>query len=141
MKIPVLFNTTPTANIADTPDEEAIGTYLRGAYAAFARDPVNGLNAYGWPQYSTWDWTLVRLGYKNRTGPNLGIGGMYDLDCLGVPIVMSPKRKNGTTINETTGESGSTKAAPGLQDVGGKMEIRAGMGLLAFILTACVVVG
>jgi hypothetical protein len=125
----------------DTPDEEAMGIYLRGAYAAFARDPINGLKTYGWPQYSANDSTLVRLAYRNRTGPNLGIGNMYDLDCGGIPDVESPKKINGTTVVGTTAGGGSTKPTLDVNSVGGMIELRAGMALVVFILIACVLLG
>lgn len=54
---------------------------MRGAWAAFARDPYNGLGSYGWPQYSANDSTLVRLAYNNQTGPNLAVGDEYDGGC------------------------------------------------------------
>jgi hypothetical protein len=138
----VLFNTTPTSSIPDTPDEEAIGVYLRGAYAAFARDPINGLNTYGWPQYSTTDSTLIRLAYKNRTGPNLAIGNMYDIDCVGIPNVESPQNIDGTMVAgiETTATAGggSTEPPLDLDSLGSKIELRAGMPMIVFILTAYV---
>ncbi|KAH8906928.1 alpha/beta-hydrolase [Coniochaeta sp. PMI_546] len=83
-ELPVLFNNTPTFALPDTPEEEAIGAYLRGAWAAFAKDPYHGLTSYGWPQYSADESSLVRLAYGNKTGPNLAKGNVYDAGCQAV---------------------------------------------------------
>lgn len=61
----------------------AIGKYLRGAWAAFAKDPEMGLVSYadGWPMYDPSSDTLVRLAYNNQTGANLARGDLYDDVC------------------------------------------------------------
>ncbi|KAL0941190.1 carboxylesterase [Colletotrichum truncatum] len=91
-ELPVLFGTVPEAAIKNTPQEVAIGKYLRGAWAAFAKDTKAGLldyNCHGpWPQYKPNDEnTLNRIGFQNETGSNLAPGGSYDGLCamLGVP--------------------------------------------------------
>lgn len=82
-QIPILFDTTSTTLIANTPEQVAIGKYMRGAWAAFAKDPVNGLTTYegGWPQYNPSDRTLIRIGFNNVVGPNLAVGNQYDAGC------------------------------------------------------------
>jgi cholinesterase len=80
-EIPLLFNT----NIAYPPATEAeveIGNYMRGAWAAFAKDPQKGLTTYGWPAYNVSQDSLVRLAYNNLTGPNLINPRRYDADCV-----------------------------------------------------------
>lgn len=132
-QLPVLFNTTPTNSIPDTPAEGAIGAYLRGAWAAFARDPVNGLVAYGWPRYSTDASTLVRLAYNNQTGPNLAIGNQYDNGCKDVPVVVSP---NGTLSTPTpSGTTTATSTPSANANVGGRFELRVGMAIWLSIIT------
>jgi len=85
-QLPLLFNTTLASSgvVPDTPAQVEIGRYFRGAWATFAKDPVNGLTKYGWPQYSLNTSSLIRIGYNNQTGPNLAIGNLYDVDCPGL---------------------------------------------------------
>ncbi|KAK2591711.1 hypothetical protein QQS21_010596 [Conoideocrella luteorostrata] len=80
-ELSTLFNTSLTHLVPDTLEEKAIASYFRGLWAAFAKDAVNGAARYGdgLPMYSTNQSTLIRLGYNNKTGPNLGIGGQYDV--------------------------------------------------------------
>jgi hypothetical protein len=95
-----LFGTTPQDVVEDTPEQVDISKYLRGAWAAFAKDPEQGLLSYegGWPQYSTNQDTLVRLAYNNQTGTNLARGNMYDEDCQPpAPDVTSPAPGGGVT--------------------------------------------
>ena len=88
-ELSILFDTSPSgAGIPpNTPAEVAIGSYLRGAWAAFAKDPVNGLKSYGggngtgWPTYDPVGNSLIRLGFANQTGPNLALGDAYDAMC------------------------------------------------------------
>lgn len=85
-EIAMLFNTLPypTDGIpAPTESQLCLAKYLRGAWAAFARDPRNGLNTYGggWPEYDPRTKTLVRLGYNNTIGTNLEQPSLYDSTC------------------------------------------------------------
>jgi cholinesterase len=86
-ELSVLFDTSPSGGSypANTPAEVAIGSYLRGAWATFAKDPVSGLKTYGngtgWPTYDPEGDTLVRLAFANLTGPNLAAGQAYDGLC------------------------------------------------------------
>jgi cholinesterase len=47
-EIPVIFGTDMDIQdmVKRTPDEDKVGKYLRGAWAAFAKDPENGLTKY-----------------------------------------------------------------------------------------------
>ncbi|KAL2015048.1 hypothetical protein VTK56DRAFT_6428 [Thermocarpiscus australiensis] len=82
-EVAVLFGTVDQSVVRSTRDEDAIGRYMRGAWAAFAKDPVRGLLRYGggWPRYVPDGKTLIRIGYENRTGPNLALGTLYDDGC------------------------------------------------------------
>ena len=85
-----------------------IGQYMRGAWAAFAKDPVNGLSDYGggWPRYSTGGQTLIRLAFNNMTGTNLAAGNQYDSGCPAAAAAVSPKNSS----SATSGASASTSA-------------------------------
>lgn len=82
-EVEVLFGTVDQSTIPNTRQQDAIGRYMRGAWAAFAKDPVRGLLRYrgGWPRYVPDEKTLIRLGYENRTGSNLATGTLYDSGC------------------------------------------------------------
>ena len=69
-----------------TAEQVSIGNYMRGAWAAFAKDPQEGLTNYGWPVYNTSQDSLVRLGFENKTGPNLINPYRYDADCVFVNV-------------------------------------------------------
>lgn len=90
----VMFGNVDQTLIRNTPDEEGTGRYIRGAWAAFARDPAHGLEGYdgrakgrgkgkgkGWPRYVAEEETLVRLGWKGKAGVSLVQGDKYDTGC------------------------------------------------------------
>jgi len=61
-----------------------MGKYMRGAWAAFSKDPEMGLKSYGWPRYKPQDGgkrTLVRLAWENGVGVNAAEPEMYDGRC------------------------------------------------------------
>ncbi|KAI1373874.1 putative carboxylesterase [Hypoxylon crocopeplum] len=65
-----------------TEAQEQIAAYVRGMWAAFAKDPTNGLTEYGLPTYHPLQSTLLRLAYDNATGPNAGYPAQYDIGCV-----------------------------------------------------------
>ena len=111
VKLPLLFNTTSVSSspVADTAAEVEIGKYFRGAWATFAKEPIDGLTGYGWPQYSPNTSSLIRIAFNNQTGPHLAIGSMYDIDCPG----LGPAAPNGSSSpNSTqTGKPGPSATA------------------------------
>lgn len=82
-KIYPLFNTVPQSPMPSTLNEIAVGNYMRGAWAAFAKDVKRGLLLYadGWPLYDRTAETLIRTGYDNYPGANLALGNAYDGRC------------------------------------------------------------
>jgi cholinesterase len=136
-ELPVLFNYNPPSSLgvpATTPEEVAIGNYFRGAWAAFAKDPVNGLRTYspgngtGWPTYVPGQNTLVRLGYRNLTGPNLSPSQLYDSACSAIFVVPPSSLVNG---NANATATGTAPAATVTKSEGGRREL--GLGFLIFV--------
>jgi cholinesterase len=78
-ELSIIFDTAPGASTAD---EVSIANYMRGAWAAFAKDPQKGLTNYGWPSYNPSQDTLIRLAYDNITGTNVINPYRYDADCV-----------------------------------------------------------
>lgn len=65
-----LFGVSTALGMPDTPAEHATGKLMRSAWAAFAKDPVNGLTAapFVWPAYSGSSTArIVELGVGNAT--------------------------------------------------------------------------
>jgi len=138
-ELSVLFNYTGPASLgipAVTPEEAAIAIYFRGAWATFAKDPVNGLRTYsggngtGWPTYLPGQNTLVRLAYQNLTGPNLAPSQMYDSGCPVTFAVPSSALVNGSTNATATGTAPPSTVT---KSEGGRRET--GLGLLVFLGT------
>jgi len=85
-EVPVIFDTLPQPGNgipASTVAEIAIGKYIRGAWAAFAKNSTGGLLTYeeGWPAYQPGGATLIRLGWSNLTGTNTVFPAIYDVGC------------------------------------------------------------
>ncbi|CAM1511938.1 Fc.00g094510.m01.CDS01 [Cosmosporella sp. VM-42] len=84
--IPMVFETSDLYGGANTPEETELSEYMQGAWAAFTRDPVDGLLELGWPMYDENERSLVMLGVNGTTtaifadgmegddgcGPNIG---------------------------------------------------------------------
>jgi carboxylesterase type B len=65
----------------DTDAEAETSKYYQNAWAAFARDPEHGLDAFGWPQYDPSSETLIKLGFENSTEAVFGMGDEFDGLC------------------------------------------------------------
>ncbi|TVY46800.1 Cholinesterase [Lachnellula occidentalis] len=147
-EMPIIFDTMPSEP-ASTPEEISISAYMRGAWATFAKDPVNGLATYGWPSYDVSKDTLIRLAYDNITGTNAVNPAMYDADCvyvnvsstqeIGAPLQTSGASK--TNATSTAGTSGSGSALGSSPTTvqsnggGGRFEGQIGLVLAAVVMT------
>jgi len=82
-EVPVIFGTDLDIQnvVARTPQQEAIGKYVRGAWAAFAKDPPGGLTKYGFPPYNVLSASVSRLAYNNQTGTNAVLPAQFDATC------------------------------------------------------------
>lgn len=108
-EIPIIFNTTPGPSqntSANTKREEALIAYMQGIWAAFAKDPVNGLTRLGLPRFDPTEDTLLRLGWDNDVGPHISAAQVYDAPCGDqFPVTGSADGADGTD------DEGSTTAA------------------------------
>ena len=122
--MPLIFDTAP-ADPGATEAEISIGNYMRGAWAAFAKNPTSGLLSYnvdgttgGWPSYDPSKDSLVRLGWNNITGVNAVAPFTYDADCpyvvLDSPSTSAlPYNPSGVSGPSSTSSGGSSLAATG----------------------------
>ncbi|KAF7874913.1 hypothetical protein EAF04_002087 [Stromatinia cepivora] len=126
-EIPLLFDTN-IANPPETTEQIAIGKYMRGAWAAFAKDPENGLTNYGWPKYEPGKDTLIRLAYNNQTGINIANPSLYDADC---PITAAASTSSNGSTSTSTGTATSS-SAPATASSSGAGSLELGfMGLVS----------
>lgn len=151
-EIPVLFNTAPSQPPA-TAEQISIGKYMRGAWAAFAKNPSTGLDAYGWPRYDPTQDTLIRLAYDNVTGTNLINPRRYDADCSlininstddsVIPVLpnagasITPTGTGGATPSQTGGAGGSpaSTTTPKPANAGGRVEVGVWVVMLSVLMT------
>ncbi|CAD6439808.1 c676aaa1-4651-4aa4-8ceb-bae45132be8a [Sclerotinia trifoliorum] len=126
-EITLLFDTN-IANPPETTEQIAIGKYMRGAWAAFAKDPENGLTNYGWPKYEPEKDTLIRLAYNNQTGINVANPSLYDADC---PVTAAATTSSNGSTSTSTGTATSSSAAATVSSSGaGSLELGC-MGLMS----------
>lgn len=93
-----LFGTSEALGGRDTPAEAATGKYMRAAWAAFAKDPVNGLagDRFEWPALPVEDeddWCeedaqVVVLGLGNATEAVFQPSSAWDSNCTAVMGVL-----------------------------------------------------
>lgn len=102
-----LSGVVPTANGMGVPpvtqEEQDIQKYMRGAWAAFIRDPKQGLVTYGWPAYQPTAETVVRLAINNATGTNLAPPAMFDAVCNDTVTVASPGKSAASKPSHAVG--------------------------------------
>ena len=131
-EIPFIWDTLPTGPgiPEDTEEETSIRAYIQGAWAAFAKNSSGGLSNYegGWPQYSPFEPTLIRLAYDNVTGTNLALPDIYDATCLTTYPIPDT---NGWPNVSTTASPSSTRFASSAMVMAGRPRLEV---LVAFIL-------
>lgn len=105
----VLFGTNQVA-VPNTREEDDLGTLLRGMWASFAKDPINGLGSFmgGVPQYSAGGNSLIRLGLNNTMGLNLALGNTFDANCAQMEATV------GEGIAQATSGISTARLAPSL---------------------------
>ena len=78
-----IFGTLP--NVGGETNERKIAKYIRGAWAAFAKNPSEGLKCYGgkagWPEYGSEKETLIRLAWNDTVGISVVNPDVYDYVC------------------------------------------------------------
>lgn len=155
-ELPIIFDTVP-ATPGPTTAEISIANYIRGAWAAFAKDPAKGLTSYGggWPTYDPSKNTLIRLAFNNVTGTNLASPYTYDGYCPfvdvhnnnasafvnlptinpSVPPTAAPTGSStgagGVSSTSTATSSGSSATSSTTGNVGSKFEVSAWVILAA----------
>jgi hypothetical protein len=122
-ELPLIFGIPPYGKdiLGNTDAEVAMMKYLSGAWATFAKDPVNGLKGgnYTWPGYQPGGQTLVKLAENGSTGPGFSLRTFYDSACTSS---FPPAAGNGilagngsSTVgsNTTSNTTGSTPTGTG----------------------------
>ena len=147
-EIPIIFDTAPGSS---TSEEVSIANYMRGAWAAFAKNPQKGLTTYGWPEYDTKKDTLIRLAFGNITGPNVINPYRYDADCVFVNVSstnasnyptlpdlgasVTPTPTSNSNSSSATGTATGSRGTPTTsKSAGRKMEIGGWVGLGAVVV-------
>lgn len=99
----VLFGTNE-AVVPNTPEENEIGALMRGLWATFAKDPVDGLASYegGVPRYAPGTESLIQLGLNNSVELLYAAADTYDGAC-GLTV---SGNDNATTVTVNGGEGG-----------------------------------
>jgi len=94
-EIPIIFGTFNSTN----PDEIALSKYMQGAWAAFARNPTQGLLDYGWPVYSPNTTSLAVVGgLLNTTGVSFNPASLVDFVCAHTDTLASVRQELGDLL-------------------------------------------
>lgn len=66
---------------SNTEREVEVSRYMQRAWTTFAREPMHGLEALGWPSYNPEGETLIRLGYEKEVEASFASPYPYDEVC------------------------------------------------------------
>lgn len=146
-EIPIIFGVPPFGGSVpeNTPAEIDEMKYMTGAWAAFAKDPVNGLKSgnYGWPEYQPSGQSLIRLAFEDSVEVSFANGLGYDKSCMSkLPITGNGNGTIPGNNSSTTVETGSpttlptsTSSGPPVTSVGERCILDVGfLHVLLFIL-------
>lgn len=120
-ELPIVFGTA--AQLTGIPDDSAqtvMGPFIRNSWAAFAKDPENGLANLGWPKYdpnseflNIWMFTvsqganrcaaksLVALAVEGETKPSLTSSDDIDTLCSAIDVVINLISGSTATVMST----------------------------------------
>lgn len=76
--LPMFSSSEEVSKQDSTWQERSMGTYMRGAWSAFAHDPMNGLNIYGWEQYSNMTDSVIQLGFDDTNSTTFSVLPSYN---------------------------------------------------------------
>jgi hypothetical protein len=79
-------NSGDVSGLEPVAEQDRLTGVMQGAWVAFARDPVGGLEEFGWPRWEEGEETVVRLGYGNSDVVDFVTGEVYSGDCEGVVL-------------------------------------------------------
>jgi cholinesterase len=86
-ELQMLFgNSEDVSGIPASAPQVQLTKVMQNAWLAFAKDPVNGLSEFGWPQFELGKKTLVRLGFENSPEPDFVRPKAYSGNCSGVVL-------------------------------------------------------
>lgn len=84
-EIGLVFGTYNQSTIANATTQEVLfSKQMQGGWVAFAKDPVNGLIEYGWPQYQANGTTLIQLGKNDMALTTFNNSQAYNTGCAAV---------------------------------------------------------
>ncbi|KAI9925448.1 hypothetical protein MW887_005829 [Aspergillus wentii] len=87
--VPMVFGTynKTTARVPSSAEQVKSSRYIQGAWVAFAKDPQNGLETYGWPRYNPDEKTLINLALNNTISAAFSSAKNWDSHCDGSSYV------------------------------------------------------
>jgi carboxylesterase type B len=79
-------NSGDVSGIEPEAEQERLTRWMQGAWVAFARDPENGLEEFGWPRFKEGEETVARLGVGVGDGVDFVRPEVYGWNCSGVVL-------------------------------------------------------
>ncbi|KAH7397157.1 Alpha/Beta hydrolase protein [Pyrenochaeta sp. MPI-SDFR-AT-0127] len=79
-------NSEVVSGITPEAEQVKLTKKMQDAWAAFARDPVNGLDVFGWPKYEVDKETQIKLGTNTTSSVEFVSPAMYDEVCPGLGL-------------------------------------------------------